>query len=211
MTPVADLIHSISSTPGDDLLAQLDIVPGDAVLDIAAGTDAEHLPYDDEAFDHVVSVFGVQYAPRHEVVAAELIRVCRPGGRIGLVNWTPEGQVGELLSIVRRYLPPAPDFVAPPQLWGSQGHVRHLFGDAVELTFTRGLDPVQFESPDAYIEFIETGYGPLVEARERLHAGGRWEQCRNEILAMVERRNEAGDGSLQMCAEYFVIVSRKPE
>src|SRR4051794_37873680 len=109
MTPVADLIHSISSTPRDDLLAQLDIVPGGAVLELTAGTDAEHLPYDDGAFDHVVSAFGVQYAPRHELVAAELIRVCRPGGRIGLVNWTPEGQVGELLSIVRRYLPPAPD------------------------------------------------------------------------------------------------------
>ena len=193
-------------TPGDDLLAQLAVVSGDAVLEV--GSDAEHLPHADAAFDHVVSVFGVQFAPRHEVVAAELVRVCRPGGQIGLVSWTPEGQVGELLSIISRYLPPRPDFASPPALWGSQAHVRHLFGDAVELTFTRGLHLCRFESPEAYMTFMETRYGPLVEARERLQPQGRWQQCRNEILAMVERRNEAGDGSLRMYAEYFVIVGR---
>jgi len=173
--------------------------------------DAEDLPFEDEAFDHVLSVFGVQFAPRHDVVAAELVRVCRPGGRIGLVNWTPEGQIGELFSILGRYLPPPPDFASPPPLWGSEGHVRHLFGDALELTFTRGLNPWRFESPDAYVTFMETHYGPLVKARERLQAEGRWTQCRDELLAMVERRNEASDGSLQMYAEYLVIVGYKPE
>ena len=191
-------------TPDDALLAQLEIVPGATVLEV--GSDAEQLPHEDDAFDRVVSVFGVQFAPRHEVVAAELLRVCRPGGQIGLVNWTPEGQVGELLAIVGRYLPPAPDFASPPQLWGSQDHVRRLFGDAVELTFTRGLHPLQFDSREAYIESLETG--DLTEARERLQARGRWQQCRNEILAMVERRNEATDGSLRMYAEYFAIVGR---
>jgi SAM-dependent methyltransferase len=192
------------ASPRDLLIREMGIVPGDAVLNV--GTDAEELAFEDAAFDHVVSVFGVQFAPRHEVVAAELLRVCRPGGKIGLVSWTPEGQVGELLAIVRRYLPLPPDFASPPQLWGSQDHVRHLFGDAVELTFTRGLHPLQFGSREAYIESLETGY--LTEARERLQARGRWQQCRNEILAMVERRNEATDGSLRMYAEYFAIVGR---
>ena len=192
------------ASPRDLLIREMGIVPGDAVLNV--GTDADELAFEDAAFDHVVSVFGVQFAPRHEVVAAELLRVCRPGGKIGLVNWTPEGQVGELLAIVRRYLPLPPDFASPPQLWGSQDHVRHLFGDAVELTFTRGLHPLQFGSREAYIESLETGY--LTEARERLQARGRWQQCRNEILAMVERRNEATDGSLRMYAEYFAIVGR---
>ena len=270
MTPVTDLKRThrttwaagdyasvaeiIDEAPPRDLLDRMEIVPGDAVLDVATGTgnvalkaaaagaqvvgldltpelfstarrraaeqevaiewiegDAEDLPFEDEAFDHVLSVFGVQFAPRHDVVAAELVRVCRPGGRIGLVNWTPEGQIGELFSILGRYLPPPPDFASPPPLWGSEGHVRHLFGDALELTFTRGLNPWRFESPDAYVTFMETHYGPLVKARERLHAEGRWTQCRDELLAMVERRNEASDGSLQMYAEYLVIVGYKPE
>ena len=270
MTPVTDLKRThrttwaagdyasvaeiIDEAPPRDLLDRMEIVPGDAVLDVATGTgnvalkaaaagaqvvgldltpelfstarrraaeqevaiewiegDAEDLPFEDEAFDHVLSVFGVQFAPRHDIVAAELVRVCRPGGRIGLVNWTPEGQIGELFSILGRYLPPPPDFASPPPLWGSEGHVRHLFGDALELTFTRGLNPWRFESPDAYVTFMETHYGPLVKARERLQAEGRWTQCRDELLAMVERRNEASDGSLQMYAEYLVIVGYKPE
>jgi len=250
----ASVAEIIDEAPPRDLLDRMEIVPGDAVLDVATGTgnvalkaaaagaqvvgldltpelfstarrraaeqevaiewiegDAEDLPFEDEAFDHVLSVFGVQFAPRHDIVAAELVRVCRPGGRIGLVNWTPEGQIGELFSILGRYLPPPPDFASPPPLWGSEGHVRHLFGDALELTFTRGLNPWRFESPDAYVTFMETHYGPLVKARERLQAEGRWTQCRDELLAMVERRNEASDGSLQMYAEYLVIVGYKPE
>ena len=81
--------------------------------------DAEELPFADASFDHVLSVFGVQFAPRHEVAAAELARVCRPGGNVGLVNWTPAGLIGELFTILGGYLPAPPDFVGPPPLWGS--------------------------------------------------------------------------------------------
>lgn len=268
MTPVAELkrVHRdtwaageyaavaqiIDEAPPRDLLTQMDIAPGDAVLDVATGTgnvalqaavrgaevvgldltpelftvargrsarhevaiewiqgDAEALPFEDESFDRVVSVFGVQFAPRHEVVAAELVRVCRPGGRIGLVNWTPEGQVGELFSILGRFLPPPPAFASPPPRWGSEEHVRGLFGDAVELSFTRGHNPWRFASVEAYVDFMEMSYGPLVKARARLTAEGSWEQCREEIRAMVARRNEATDGSLLMYAEYLVAVGRK--
>jgi SAM-dependent methyltransferase len=267
MTPVAELkrVHRATWAAGDyaavaqivdeapprDLLAYMDIAPGDAVLDVATGTgnaalqaavrgaevvgldltpelftvarrrairhevaidwiqgDAEDLPFDDESFDRVLSVFGVQFAPRHEIVAAELVRVCRPGGRIGLVNWTPEGQVGELFSILGRYLPPPPAFASPPPLWGSEDHVRELLGDDVELSFTRGLNPWRFESVEAYVEFMEDFYGPLVKARQRLTGEGSWPQCREEIVAMVARRNEATDGSLLMHAEYLVTVGR---
>jgi hypothetical protein len=126
------------------------------------------------------------------------------------VNWTPEGQMGELLSIIARYSPPPPAFASPPPLWGSEEHVRDLFGEAVELTFTRGLAPWRFESPDAYVTFMETHYGPLVRLRERLYEN-RWRACRDEILAMVERRNEASDGSLRLYAEYLVVVAHKPQ
>jgi SAM-dependent methyltransferase len=165
-----------------------------------------HLPFDDDTFDRVTSAFGVQFAPRHELVAAELVRVCRPGGTIRLVNWTPEGQMGELLSIVARHLPRPPDFASPPPLWGSEPHVRKLFGDAVELRFTRGFHPWRAASPDAYVTFMETHDDALIRARDYLE--DRWPHCRSEILAMVERRNEAADGSLELYAEYLAVVVR---
>jgi SAM-dependent methyltransferase len=172
--------------------------------------DAEDLPFEDERFDRVLSAFGVQFAPRHEIVAQELARVCRPGGRIGLVNWTPGGQVGELFRIMSRYLPPLPDYASPPPLWGSAEHVRGLFGDSsVQLEFALGQNPFRFDSAEHYVVFMETHYGPTVKARERLTAEGRWEECRGEILAMAARRNEATDGSLLMSAEYLVAVGRK--
>ena len=171
--------------------------------------DAEDLPFEDERFDRVLSAFGVQFAPRHEIVAQELARVCRPGGLIGVVNWTPQGQIGELFKIMGRYMPPPPDFASPPPLWGSEEHVRELFGGAVELEFARGRNPWRFDSAEHYVVFMETHYGPTLKARERLTPEGRWEECRDEILAMVERRNEATDGSLLMYAEYLVAVGRK--
>jgi SAM-dependent methyltransferase len=172
--------------------------------------DAEQLPFEDDSFDVVLSAFGVQFAPRHEVVAAELARVCRPGGRIGLVNWTPEGQIGELFKIMGAYLPAPPEYVSPPPKWGSEDHVRGLFeGTGVELDFTRGENPWRFDSAEHYVMFFESNYGPTLKARERLSAEGRWEECREELYAMAERRNEATDGGLLMQAEYLVAVGRK--
>ena len=172
--------------------------------------DAEDLPFADESFDRVLSVFGVQFAPRHEIVARELTRVVRPGGLIGLVNWTPQGAIGELLKTIGRYLPAPPDYASPPPLWGSEQHVRRLFADSpVELEFARGHNPWRFDSAEHFVAFMETNYGPTLKARERLTAEGRWEECRGEIVALAERRNEANDGSLLMWAEYLVAVGRK--
>jgi SAM-dependent methyltransferase len=172
--------------------------------------DAEELPFEDESFDVVLSAFGVQFAPRHEIVAQELARVSRPGGRIGLVNWTPDGQIGELFKIMGAYLPAPPDYASPPPLWGSEEHVRGLFADTpVDLEFARGHNPWQFDSAEHYVVFMETQYGPTVKARERLTAEGRWEECREEIHAMAERRNEATDGTLLMQAEYLIALGSK--
>jgi SAM-dependent methyltransferase len=172
--------------------------------------DAEELPFADERFDHVLSAFGVQFAPRHREAAHELARVLRPGGSVGLVNWTPAGQVGELFRILGRYLPPAPAFASPPPLWGDEEHVRGLFaGTGVALEFDRGHNPWRFDTPAQYVAFMETSYGPLVKARERLEAAGGWADCRAEIRALAERRNEATDGSLLMQAEYLVVTGRK--
>jgi SAM-dependent methyltransferase len=172
--------------------------------------DAEDLPYEDDRFDHVLSTFGVQFAPRHTIVAQELARVCRPGGVIGLVNWTPEGQIGELFKIMGRYMPAPPDYASPPPLWGSEDHVRGLFdGCGVELEFARGYNPWRFDSAEHWVVFMETVYGPTLKARERLTSEGRWEECRSEILAMAERRNEATDGGLLIQGEYLVTIGRK--
>jgi SAM-dependent methyltransferase len=172
--------------------------------------DAEELPFADASFDHVLSVFGVQFAPRHEAAAAELARVCRPGGSVGLVNWTPAGLIGELFTIMSGYLPSPPDYASSPPLWGSEAHVESLFaGVKMELEFTYGSNPWRFASAEEWVAFLETNYGPTLKARERLGAEGRWEQCRGEIVAMAERRNAAGDGSLLLWAEYLVTVGRK--
>src|SRR5215212_10833251 len=172
--------------------------------------DAEALPFEDASFDRVLSAFGVQFAPRHEIAAHELAGVCRPGGRIGLVNWTPQGLIGQLFKIMGRYLPAPPEFASPPPLWGSEDHVRGLFdGTGVELEFARGYNPWIFDSAEHWVVFMETLYGPTLKARERLTAEGRWDDCRDEILALAERSNEAGPGGLVMQAEYLIAVGRK--
>ena len=124
----------------------LDLVP--SLLDIArraAGAvdvhwvegDAEALPFGDATFDRVLSVFGVQFAPHHEIVAGELLRLCRPGGTIGLVNWTPEGLIGRLFKILGAYSPPPPEGASPPPKWGSEDHVRPLFAGCRRLLRAR--------------------------------------------------------------------------
>jgi SAM-dependent methyltransferase len=174
--------------------------------------DAEQLPFEDDRFDVVVSAFGVQFAPRHEVVARELARVTAPGGQIGLVNWTPEGMIGELFKVLGRYLPTPPDYASPPPLWGSEDHVRDLFeGTGVELEFRRGYNPFRFDSAGGFISFFETHYGPTLKARERLSAEGSWDDCRAEIVAMAERRGEPEADGLLLSSEYLVTVGRKAE
>jgi SAM-dependent methyltransferase len=171
--------------------------------------DAEELPFEDGSFDRVLSAFGIQFAPRHEVVAGELARVCRGGGLLGLVNWTPEGFIGELLGIIGSRMPAPPEFASPPPKWGSEDHVRALLGDAFELEFARGLTPWEFDAAEDWVAFMETRYGPMLKARERLTADGVWDECRAEIVAMAERRNEATDGRLLIRSEYLVVTGRR--
>jgi SAM-dependent methyltransferase len=170
--------------------------------------DAEELPFGEEHFDRVLSAFGVQFAPRHDTTAAELVRVCRPGGRIVVVNWTPESAIGELRKTIGGYMPAPPAFASPPPLWGSEEHVRRLFaGSPVDLEFARGHNPFRFDSPEHFAAFFETHYGPTLKARERLESEGTWHGCRGDLIALAQRRNEATDGSLLMPAEYLVTTA----
>ena len=171
--------------------------------------DVEDLRFEDGHFERVLSGFGVQFAPRHEVAAREMVRVCKPAGLIGLANWTPEGVFGQTMKTTGRYLPPPPEFASPPPLWGSESHVEELFaGTGVELELRRETFTFGFESVEDWIRFLETTYGPTMAARQRLEPEGTWQDLRRALVALWESFNEASDG-MRVNAEYLLVLGRK--
>lgn len=164
--------------------------------------DAEAIPYPDNSFDVVLSTFGCMFAPRHQVAAAELARVLRPGGRLGLCNWTPEGSQGRLFRALGAYLP-TPDFAQPPLLWGREDHVRELFtGSGVQLEFDRdtAIESEPFETGRDAVDFLASNFGPLMMLRGRLEAQGVWGAVREKLEALYNG-HEPG--------EYLVVLGRK--
>jgi ubiquinone/menaquinone biosynthesis C-methylase UbiE len=169
--------------------------------------DAENLPCEDASFDAVLSIFGSMFAPDQEKAAAELVRVCRPGGRIGLANWTPEGMWGQLFRLHGQYLPPPPG-IRPPPLWGTEARVRELFGDAVrDLRLRKRKAVFRAASAQAWFGFFSTWFGPMITVLQSLDADGR-ERFKADILAELERVN-AADGTLLAEAEYLEVVAVK--
>lgn len=168
--------------------------------------DAEDLPFPAESFDVVLSTFGCMFAPRHEVVADEIARVLRPGGRIGLATWTPDGSIGEFFRIVGGYLPPDPEFVDPPLSWGDEEHVRELFeGTGISLRFSREVSDLHHDSVEDAVECYATKFGPVVLARRALEADGRWPELRRDLVKLFERHNTSGDTRVVLPAQYLVI------
>ena len=155
--------------------------------------DAENLPFEDESFDVVMSSIGAMFAPMHQQVADELVRVCRPGGTIGMLNWTPEGMIGALFWTMGPFAPPAPPGAQPPPLWGSEDHVREVFGDRVDLhTLERDmLEVTAFEQPQDYGEHFKSKYGPDRRAGERREGRPRTGVRRGaeRLLRRVEPRH----------------------
>lgn len=169
--------------------------------------DAEELPFGDDCFDRVSSVFGVMFAPRHQQAADGLVRVTRPGGRIAIAAWTAEGLNGEMFKTIGAHMPPPPPELKPPVLWGSEEYVGELFaGHAVELSFERHDLPVTWESIDGWLDHCEVHLGPTVLAKAALEPQGRWDAARADLVALYERHNRATDGSLDATAEYLVSV-----
>ena len=172
--------------------------------------DAEDLTFEDERFDYVLSSLGVQFAPRHEVVTSELVRVCRPGGTIALGNWAAEGYIGRMWSIMGPYLPPPPDFASPPTGWGRQEHVEALFAaHPVDLTFERYSLDFESDSAEAFIDTMTDFYGPLLQARNKLTAGGSWHSLRDELIVMSNDVNISEGGGFRAPSEYLVILGQK--
>lgn len=154
--------------------------------------DAEALPVEDASFDVVVSVFGCMFAPRHRVAAAELARVVRPGGRLALSAWTPDGAMGEFFRTLGGHLPPPPDFVQPPLLWGSEDHVSDLFADTgVEVEFAREFVEFPRMPVDEEIEFATSKFGPLILARRMLEPQGRWPALIDDLRRLLENPRPA--------------------
>lgn len=166
--------------------------------------DAESLPFEDSSFDVVLSTFGVMFAPRHAVAAREIVRVLRPGGRIGLANWHPDGTVGELFRTMARHLPPPPPVAEPPLLWGTEAHVRELFGDDIDLELTPSLIPLLTDrdpiaSADRFLEV----FPPLVTARALLEPQGAWEVAKAEVREILT-------AMYQVPAAYLLVGGSKP-
>lgn len=171
--------------------------------------DAEELPFEDGSFDVVLSTFGCMFAPRHEVTAAEIARVLRPGGRLGIASWRPDGAIGEFFRTIGAHAPPPPAGFQPPPLWGAPEHVERLFdGTPVELRFEPAAAHFRFESIDEAVEEYGSKFGPIVVLRAAFEPEGRWPALRDDLAALFERVNCA-EGGLEFEFEYLIALGDK--
>ena len=173
--------------------------------------DADNLPFGDNEFDTVMSCLGVMFAPFHQATADELIRVCRPGGTIGLVNWTPEGFIGQMFATMKPYAPPPPPGAQPPPLWGREDHVRALLGDRVTaISAQRGTLRVSlFGSPEDFRDYFKARYGPTVAAYRGIAADPARTATLDQDLAELARRHDHGTTTTVMDWEYLLLTGRK--
>jgi ubiquinone/menaquinone biosynthesis C-methylase UbiE len=171
--------------------------------------DAEALPFENASFDAVLSTFGVMFSPDQSKAASELTRVCRPGGRIGLANWTPDGFVGQMFKTLGRHLPP-PAGAQSPALWGVETHLHSLFGEfAAAITATRRMFNFRYRSAAHFIEVFRTWYGPVHKAFAALPAEGG-KALERDLTDLLNRTNRGGADSLVVPSEYLeVVVSRR--
>ena len=169
--------------------------------------DAEMLPYGDASFDLVASLFGAMFAPRPDRVASELVRVCRPGGRIVMGNWTPEGFVGQMFKVIGRHVPPPP-LMPSPLLWGDEATVRERLRDGVaELTLTKRLYPFYYSFPPSEaVEHFRTYYGPMNRAFNALDEPGQ-DALRGDLERLWTEHNTATDGTTRYDSEYLEVVA----
>ncbi|SCG46679.1 class I SAM-dependent methyltransferase [Micromonospora inositola] len=242
------------ATLGPILVDSCDVLPGDRVLDVAAGTgnaaipaalagadvvacdltpelldtgrrqaeragaklewrqaDAEALPFPDGEFDRVLSCVGVMFAPHHQASADELVRVCRPGGTIGLLSWTPEGFIGQMFATMKPYAAPPPPGAQPPPLWGSPDHVRSLLGDRVTDVAARRqtvrID--RFPTPEAFRDYFKSKYGPTIAVYKGIAEDPEMVAALDRDLADLAQRHDQGTKTTVMDWEYLLLTARK--
>jgi SAM-dependent methyltransferase len=173
--------------------------------------DAERLPFDDESFDVVMSCIGVMFAPHHQDAADELVRVCRPGGTLALLSWTPEGMLGALFKTMAAFAPAPPPGAQPPPLWGSEEHVRGLLGDRVELrTLQRDvLEITAFQRAHDYGEHFRSHYGPTIAVQGTARRTGRDEQFVAALDSFCDEWNRGGADRARFEKEYLLAVGTR--
>jgi ubiquinone/menaquinone biosynthesis C-methylase UbiE len=166
--------------------------------------DAESLPFADGSFDIVLSTFGVMFAPNQQQAANELKRVCRPGGKIGMANWTPESFIGQLFKTIGKYVPPAPG-VKSPALWGSKAHLDALFGSNATVAAQAKNFVFRFKSPKHWVEVFRNYYGPVVKAFAAIDPKAQ-EALEADLLALLDKFDVARDGTLVVPSEYLEVI-----
>lgn len=173
--------------------------------------DAERLPFEAESFDVVMSSIGVMFAPHHQDAAAELVRVCRPGGTIGLLSWTPEGMIGAFFRVMGPFAPPPPPGAQPAPLWGSEDHLAELFGERVAFSTLerRKLEITAFRTPGDYAEHFKARYGPAIAVLANARREGREEELEEAIDRFVQEWNLGTEDDARFEQEYLLAVGER--
>jgi len=170
--------------------------------------DAEALPFGDGHFDAAISTFGVMFTSDHQRAAAEMIRVVRPGGQIGLANWTPDGFIGQVFKTLGKYLPP-PAGVKSPALWGTRARLDEMFGTQVSAIVAEPrMFVFRYRSPEHWLDVFKTFYGPMLKAFAALDADGQ-AALRHDVLGLIGQFNRASDGTMAVPSEYLEVVIRR--
>jgi SAM-dependent methyltransferase len=171
--------------------------------------DAEALPFADDSFERVLSTFGVMFAPRHAVAAAELARVCAPGGVVGLANWTPAGLIGQMFKMVSSRMPAPPSYASPPPLWGDEAHVRELLEPhGLEVTCERADAIMRGDSVEQIVGVKEKSFGPWKMAQAAL--GDDWPELREQLVALYADHAKPNGDAVAAFGEYMVVIATKP-
>ena len=195
-----------------DLLAAGSKRPEAEGLDLEwVEADAEHLPFDDDAYDVVMSAIGVMFAPHHQQAADQLVRVCKQGGTIALLSWTPEGMLGDLFATMKPFSAPPPPGASPAPLWGSEAHLAELFGDRVDFhTLEREpLDITAFANPRDYAAHFKAYYGPTIAVQANAEKEGRLEEFHAALDEFCDRWNRGTPEQGRFEQEYLVAVGTK--
>jgi SAM-dependent methyltransferase len=173
--------------------------------------DAEHLPFEDGSYDVVLSAIGVMFAPHHQAAADELVRVCRPGGTIAVLSWTPEGMIGDLFRTLKPFAPAPPPGAQPPPLWGSEEHLRGLLGERVQLTTVQRdvLEITAFRRPHDYASHFKAYYGPTIAARANAEKDGRERDLDAQLDALCDRWNRGTADAARFEMEYLLTVGTR--
>ena len=174
--------------------------------------DAEQLPFEDGSFDVVLSTFGCMFAPNQSTAAAEIARVLRPGGRLGIAAWRPEGAIGQFFVTIAKHAPPPPPGFQPPPLWGVRDHVESLFAPTpVTLRFEDAAAHWRFDSVEEMLDEYASKFGPIVVLRSALEPEGRWEALRDDLAETFERITRPEDGGVAFDGDYLITLGDRAE